>query len=108
MAGCLAQNASASPQLQFPIDNAAVSSYVSLHLHECTCACMTAVAILRLHSALQAGIQCMLAIEDKDPGKTCRQIMEEQVAFRLMGMGFEAERNNQLVHLHGSSYACKV
>ena len=78
----------------FPTDNAAIVSNVSMHLHNCMCACMTAVAILTLHSALQARIHCTLSTEDKDPGTTCRQILEGQVAFRLMGMGFEAERNN--------------
>ena len=67
---------------------------MSLRLHDCTCACMTAGAILALNSALQARRQCTLAMRDEEPGKSCRQILDGEVAFRLMGMGFEAERKN--------------
>jgi hypothetical protein len=45
-----------------------------------------------LSSSLQARIQCTLTIEDEDPGKTCRQTLEGEVAFRLMGLGGLAER----------------
>ena len=78
----------------FQLTNAAAVSNVSLHLHDSTCACMTADATLTLNYALQARRQCTLTIGDEEPGKSCRQILDGEVAFRLMGMGFEAERKN--------------
>ena len=76
------------------LTNAAAVSHVSLRLHDCTCACMTAVAVLTLNSALQARRQCTLAIGGEGSGKSCRQVLDGEAAFRLLGMGFEAERKN--------------
>ena len=47
---------------------------------------------LTLEFALQARIECTLTIEDEEPDKTCRQTLEGEVAFRLMGLGTLAER----------------
>jgi hypothetical protein len=47
---------------------------------------------LTLELALQARIECTLTIEDEEPGKTCRQTLEGEVVFRLMGLGALAER----------------
>ncbi len=43
-------------------------------------------------SGMQSRIECMLTIEDEEPGKTCRQTLEGEVAFCLMGLGSLAER----------------
>ncbi len=41
---------------------------------------------------MQSRITCTLTIEDEEHGKTCRQTLEGEVAFRLMGLGSLAER----------------
>ena len=41
---------------------------------------------------MQSRTECMLTIEDEEPGATCRQTLEGEVAFRLMGLGSLAER----------------
>ncbi len=41
---------------------------------------------------MQSRIDCTLTIDDEEPGKTCRQTLEGEVAFRLMGLGSLAER----------------
>lgn len=40
----------------------------------------------------QARIECTLVIEDEKPGVTCRQTLEGEIEFKLLGLGRLAER----------------
>jgi len=40
----------------------------------------------------QARIECTLVIEDEEPGVTCRQTLEGEIEFKLLGLGRLAER----------------
>lgn len=41
---------------------------------------------------LQSRVESTLTISEEEPGKSCRQTLEGEVEFRLMGLGHLAER----------------
>ncbi len=41
---------------------------------------------------MQSRIECMLTIEDEQPGVSCCQTLEGEVEFKLLGLGHLAQR----------------
>ncbi len=41
---------------------------------------------------VQSRIECVLTIEDEQPGVSCRQTLEGEVEFKLLGLGHLAQR----------------
>lgn len=48
--------------------------------------------LVRSACGVQARIECTLLISDEEPGISCRQTLEGEVEFRLMGLGRLAQR----------------